>query len=135
MTIRTLFALLLASAVVLPTRAVRPSAQGGDQSLDGIGETGLTARYVLGSNAEDSSRNNFHAALRGSGGAFVEDSRFGRALQLTGNGSYVQLPGQALNGEDTISVTAWVFLASGASGTVFDFGQDAATRFLATAGR
>jgi DUF1680 family protein len=134
MTLRTLFALLLAGAVLLPPHAVRQAAQGGDQFLDGIGETGLAARYVLASNAEDASRNNLHAALRGSGGAFVEDSRFGRALQLTGNGSYVQLPGQALNGEDTISVTAWVFLASGASGTVFDFGQDAATRFLATAG-
>jgi len=134
MTVRTFFALFLASAVVLSARSVSETAQGGDQFLDGIGETGLAARYVLASNAEDSSRNNFHATLRGSGGTFVEDSRFGRALQLTGNGAYVQLPGQALNGEDTVSVTAWLFLASGASGTVFDFGQDAATRFHATAG-
>ena len=91
-------------------------SQGGDQFLDGIGETALVARYVLGGNAEDSSRNNFHASLRGSGGAFVEDSRFGRALELSGNGSYVQLPGQALAGEDTISVAGWLYLPTGASG-------------------
>ena len=44
------------------------AAQGGDQFLDGIGETGLVARYVLNANAEDSSRNQFHATLRGNGG-------------------------------------------------------------------
>ncbi len=92
------------------------AAQGGDQFLDGIGETALVARYVLNGNTEDSSRNHFHAALRGSGGAFVEDARFGRALELSGNGSHVQLPGNALTGEDTISVTGWLYLPTGASG-------------------
>ena len=45
---------------------VEQSTQGGDQILDGIGETSLVARYQLDSNAEDSSRNQFHASLRGS---------------------------------------------------------------------
>ena len=49
--------------------------QGGDQILDGIGETGLIARYVLNGNVEDSSRNQFHGALRGNGGSFVEDGQ------------------------------------------------------------
>jgi uncharacterized protein len=106
-------------------------AQGGDQFLDGIGETALVARYVLGVNTEDSSRNNLHASLQGSGGAFVEDSRFGRALELPGNGSYVQLPGLALAGEDTISVTGWLYLPTGASGPFFDFGQGLSARMFA----
>ena len=108
-------------------------AQGGDQFLDGIGETGLVARYVLNANAEDASRNQFHAALRGSGGTFVDDEQFRRALLLTGDGSHLQLPGETLTGEDTISVTAWLFLPTGASGPFFDFGQSASTRFYAVA--
>ena len=71
----------------------RRRRQGGDQFLDGIGETGLIARYVLNGNAEDSSRNQFHAALRGTGGTFVEDAPFRRVLLLTGDGSHLQLPG------------------------------------------
>jgi len=108
-------------------------AQGGDQFLDGIGETALVARYVLNGNVEDSSRNHFHATLRGTGGAFVEDPRFGRALELTGSGSHVQLPGNALNGEDTISITGWLYLPTGASGPFFDLGQAASARIFAGA--
>jgi DUF1680 family protein len=132
MTTRILFALLLTGSAALPARTIRQTAQGGDQFLDGIGETALTARYVFSGSAEDSSRNHFHAALHGNGTAFVEDSRFGRALQLTGNGSYVQLPGHALAGEDTISVTGWLFLTTGASGPFFDFGQNASSRLFAS---
>jgi DUF1680 family protein len=106
-------------------------SQGGDQFLDGIGETALVARYVLGGNVEDSSRNNFHASLRGSGGAFVEDSRFGRVLELSGSDAYVQLPGHALAGEDAVSVTGWLYLPTGASGPFFDFGQSASARMFA----
>ena len=83
---------------------------GGDQFLDGIGETALVARYVFNGNAEDRSRNNLHAALRGDGTAFVQDPRFGQTvLQLSGKGGYVQLPGQALSGEDAMSVTRLAF--------------------------
>lgn len=104
------------------------------QFLDGIGETGLIARYVLNGNPEDSSRNQFHAAMRGTGRTFVEDEAR-RVLLLTGDGSHLQLPAAALSGEDTISVTAWLFLPTGASGPIFDFGQSAADRIYAESGR
>jgi uncharacterized protein len=124
MTARVFIAALLAATT---------AAQGGDQFLDGIGETGLVARYVLNANVEDASRNQFHASTRGNGGTFVDDEQFRRALLLTGDGSHLQLPGDTLTGEDTISVTAWLFLPTGASGPVFDFGQNASTRLYAVA--
>ena len=124
MTARVFMAALLAAIT---------AAQGGDQFLDGIGETGLVARYVLNANAEDASRNQFHATLRGNGGTFVDDEQFRRTLLLTGDGSHLQLPGETLTGEDTLSVTAWLFLPTGASGPVFDFGQNASTRLYAVA--
>ena len=130
--------LLLASTVLVGLAIVHgapQTPQGGDQFLDGIGETGLVARYVLGGNAEDSSRNQFHAALRGSGAEFVDDGQFRRVLLLTGDGSYVQLPGQTLTGEDTISIAGWLFLPTGAAGPIFDLGQNATSRLFAVAGR
>ncbi len=134
---RVLAALALTVSMVLLSlaHAVHQGAQQGDQFLDGIGETGLIARYVLNGNAEDSSRNQFHAALRGNGGTFVEDAPPRRVLLLTGDGSHLELPGDALAGEDAISVTAWLFLPTGASGHVFDFGQSASTRLFAEATR
>src|SRR5512145_1984036 len=132
---RVLATMLLTASTVLLTLAhtVHDGIQGGDQFLDGIGETALVARYVLAGNAEDSSRNQVHAVLRGGGATFVEDDRFGRALLLTGDGSHLQLPGDALAGEDTISVTGWLFLPTGASGPFFDFGQNSSTRLFAVA--
>ncbi len=146
MTSRVLFAVLLTATSCLVAlagpstllrapsdvegRGAREDAQGGDQFLDGIGETGLVARYVLNGNAEDSSRNQFHATVRGTGGAFVDDEQFRRVLLLTGDGSHLQLPGETLAGEDTISVTGWLYLPTGASGPFFDFGQSAATQAL-----
>src|SRR5436190_7739482 len=103
------------------------SAQSGDAFLDGIGETSLVARYALQDNAEDSSRNQAHATVRGTGN-FVDDPMFQRALLLTGDGSHAQLPATALDNEDTITVTTWLFLPTGGSGPVFDFGRDAANR-------
>ena len=108
--------------------------QGGDQFLDGIGETGLIARYILSGNPEDSSRNQLHGTLRGTGGTFIEDEAR-RVLLLTGDGSHLQLPADALSGEDTLSVTAWLFLPTGASGHVFDFGQNPANRMYAEASK
>ena len=132
---RIFFILVLTIFTVSPAFTEREMAQvatGGDQFLDGIGETALIARYMFNGNAEDRSRNNFHATLRGTGAAFVEDSRFGSVLHLPGNGSYVQLPGNALTGEDTISVTGWLFLNSDAPGQrFFDFGQNAANSLFA----
>ena len=132
---RGFFAGLLAASSMLLAHPVPTGQQGGDQFLDGIGETALIARYALAGNAEDSSRNQFHAALRGTGGEFVDDPQFRRALLLTGDGSHVQLPGRTLTAEEAVTVTAWLFLPTGASGTVFDFGQNAANRLFAMASR
>jgi DUF1680 family protein len=128
--------LFIAAALTATTCLVglaRGAGQGGDQFLDGIGETSLVARYVLDGNVEDGSRNQFHATVRGDGGTFVDDEQFRRALLLTGDGSHLQLPGQTLNGEDTISVTAWLYLPTGASGPFFDFGQSESNRLFAVA--
>ena len=87
MRMRIFFILVLTSFTVSAAFTEREMAQvvtGGDQFLDGIGETALIARYLFNGNAEDRSRNNFHATLRGTGAAFVEDSRFGRVLQPAG---------------------------------------------------
>ena len=107
------------------------AGQGGDQFLDGIGETSLIARYVFNGNAEDSSRNQLHAKLLGPSGAFVEDGPPRRVLLLTGDGSYVQLPSAALAGEDAVAVVGWLYLPTRATGPVFDFGQGPATRLFA----
>jgi DUF1680 family protein len=132
MTARLLIAASLTATTCLVGLA-RGAGQDGDQFLDGIGETGLVARYVLDGDGEDASRNQFHATVRGNGGTFVDDEQFGRALLLTGDGSYLELPGQTLNGEDTISVTAWLYLPTGASGPIFDFGQNTSSRLFALA--
>ena len=120
-----------AAVLLAPVLVGLLAAQGGDQFLDGIGETALVARYLFSGNAEDSSRHHLHATLRGSGAAYVEDARFGRVLELTGSGGYVQLPGHAVAGEDAISVALWLYLPTGASGPVFDFGQNASSRLSA----
>jgi len=133
---RLVFGILVTSVTVLLAVAhgVDQQSQGGDQFLDGIGETSLVARYQLQNNPEDSSRNQFHATLKGTAN-FVEDPSFTRALLITGDGSYAELPGKTLEGEDTISVTGWVFLPTGASGPVFDFGRDESNRLFATASK
>jgi DUF1680 family protein len=143
MNVRGLFVAWLAATCCLVALArgtpdaaqaqAQAQAQGGDQIVDGIGETSLVARYVLAANPEDASRNQFHASLRGNGGTFVNDDQFRRALLLTGDGSHLQLPGEALTGEDTISVIGWLFVPTGASGPFFDFGQNASTRLSAIA--
>ena len=128
---RILLAVILPIVLASPAFHAFDASQGGDQFLDGIGETALVARYAFRGNTEDSSRNNFHATLRGAG-EFIEDTRFGRVLEVAGSGAYVQLPGQALTGEDTISVTGWFYLPTGATGPLFDFGQSASSRIFAT---
>lgn len=133
---RFIFALLLLAsaggAIVSSSAASVPasSIQGGDQFLDGIGETSLIARYLFNGNAEDASRNQLHATLRGPGPVFVEDGA-SRALLFTGDGSHAQLPANALAGEDALAVTGWFYLPTRASGPLFDFGQDVGTRLFA----
>ena len=109
-------------------------SDGGEQFLDGMGETALVARYLLNGNTADRSRNGYQATLRGSGGAFVEDRQFGTVLSLPGTGgAFVQIPGESLEGLDTLTVTGWVFLRSAAPWQrFFDFGSNTTTNFFCT---
>lgn len=109
------------------------SAQGGDQILDGIGETGLIARYIFKADASDWSRNNFHTTINGSDFRFVEDSLFGNVLSLNGNSEvFIAIPGESVTGEESLSITGWIFLRSAKSGQMFfDFGKDGMSHFFA----
>ncbi len=120
-----------AAVLLAPAIIGLAAGQGGDQFLDGIGETALVARYLFNGNTDDASRNHLHATLHGSGAVFVADERFGRVLELAGSGGYVQVPGRALAGEDALSVAGWLYLPTGASGPVFDLGQSVSSRFFA----
>lgn len=124
---------LLMSLALSPMASVAQSADG-DQILDGIGETALVCRYLFDGNTQDRSRNGRNAALRNAGTGFVQDSRFGRVLSLTGgNGGYIAIPGDALKGVDTISITGWVFLNSDTPWQrFFDFGRTDAAYFFCT---
>jgi len=122
--------LVVSAIVVAVAQNQQNAAQGGDQFLDGIGETGLIARYQFNGSPEDSSRNQLHATLRGTSPVFVEDGTR-RVLLLTGDGSYVQLPAEAFDGEDAVAVVGWLYLPTRATGPVFDFGQNAASRLYA----
>ncbi len=128
---RVVLAVVLAISTlgaVIAQNTAQSQQSGGDQFLDGIGETALIARYVLNGNAEDSSRNQLHATLRGTGPVFVEDGPQRRVLLLTGDGSYLQLPAEAFDGEDAIALVGWLYLPTRATGPIFDFGQDSRTR-------
>lgn len=107
-------------------------AQNGDQILDGIGETGMIARYVFDGDARDWSRNNLHA-IQGTEARFVNDNRFGRVLSLAGDSSaYVSLPGEALTDLESLSISGWIYLRSEQPGQrFFDFGKDATSHFFA----
>ena len=95
-------------------------AQGGDQILDGIGETGLIARYVFNGDLKDWSRNNLHARFGGAEPSFVDDNRFGKVLSLTGDvSSYVLLPGDALSDFESLSISGWLYLRSNQPGQRF----------------
>ncbi len=69
MKIYRLFLGILISFFALVTSSVH--AQGGDQILDGIGETALIARYTFTRDASDRSRNNFNGSIQGSDFEFV----------------------------------------------------------------
>jgi DUF1680 family protein len=104
---------------------------GGDQIIDGIGETALVTRHVFRGNERDSSRNAQHARLQGEGGSYERDPQFGRVLSLPGgNGAYVQIPGPVLDGLDTISVSGWFQLKSGEPAPLFAFGPGAVSNFF-----
>ncbi|TCD25613.1 hypothetical protein EZ456_15255 [Pedobacter psychrodurus] len=108
-------------------------AQNGDQILDGIGETGMSARYIFNGDAKDWSRNNFHAKFQGDGVKFINDSRFGKVLSLSGdNNSFVTVPGEALTDIESLSISGWIYLRSKQPGQYFfDFGKDVTKHFFA----
>ncbi|TYP97138.1 DUF1680 family protein [Sphingobacterium allocomposti] len=109
-------------------------AQNGDQILDGIGETGMIARYLFNGDLKDWSRNSLHAKHPGDGGAkFVKDDQFGQVLSLAGSSDdFVSIPGEALNDLESLSVSGWIYLRTDQPGQrFFDFGQDATRHFSA----
>ena len=69
--------------------------------------------------------------MRGAGAVFVQDASGGQVLLLTGDGSHVTVPADALAGEDAITGAGWLYRPTGASGPIFDFGQGPATRLHA----
>lgn len=109
------------------------SAQNGDQILDGIGETGLIARYILKGDVKDWSRNNLHASIKGSDFKFVKDELFGSVLSLPGDSEvFLTIPGESVNGQESLSITGWIYLRSAKSGQLFfDFGKDSISHFFA----
>lgn len=120
--------------VAVLARGIGPAqAQNGDQILDGIGETGMIARYLFNGDLRDWSRNNLHARFAGAEPAFVNDNRFGRVLSLSGdNNAFVTIPGEALTDLESLSISGWIYLRSKQPGQrFFDFGRDATKRFFA----
>lgn len=107
-------------------------AQSGDQILDGIGETDLIARYVFDGDTKDWSRNNWHGKVMGSGAKFENDEQFGKVLSLPANSkTFVSLPGGAVIGEESISISGWVFIRSTQLDQQFlDFGKSAKSHFF-----
>src|SRR5687767_13772458 len=107
-------------------------AQTGDQILDGIGETGMIARYLFNGDLKDWSRINLHAKVQGEA-QFVTDTRFGKVLSLNGdNNAFVTLPGEVLTDLESLIISGWINLRSTNKGQrFFDFGKNAAKRFTA----
>ncbi|TDE11258.1 beta-L-arabinofuranosidase domain-containing protein [Dyadobacter psychrotolerans] len=107
--------------------------QSGDQILDGIGETGMISRYRFDGDVKDWSRNNLHGKYQGADAGFVNDSRFGKVLSLSGeNNSFVTIPTEALTDLESLSLSGWVLMRSKQPGQLFfDFGRDANRHFFA----
>ena len=126
---------LLSLAILTGTVPIYAQGGGGDQFLDGIGETALIARYLFNGDVKDWSRNSYHASLQGDLGAFVEDEKFGKVLSLPGvkNGAYVQVPGQALIGAESLSITGWINVKDYTPWQrFFDLGQGTGRYFYCT---
>ena len=125
-----LFVGVMLSLCALGTTTV--NAQGGDQILDGIGETGMIARYIFKADANDWSRNNLHASIKGTDFRFVPDSLFGNVLSLTGDSeTYISIPEGALTDEESVSIAGWIYLRSAKTGQLFfDFGKDSQMHFF-----
>ncbi|NQD71509.1 hypothetical protein HP439_12320 [Sphingobacterium shayense] len=109
-------------------------AQSGDQILDGIGETGMIARYVFDGNLKDWSRNNLHAEFQSANINFVQDEKFGKVLSLAGGpNDYVVLPSGTLSNLESLSISGWLLLRSSQQGQYFfDFGKNHDQHFFAS---
>ena len=109
-------------------------AQSGDQILDGIGETGMIARYVFDGNLKDWSRNNLHAEFQSANIKFVQDDKFGKVLSLAGGpNDYVVLPSGTLSNLESLSISGWLLLRSSQQGQYFfDFGKNHDQHFFAS---
>ncbi|WP_228850791.1 beta-L-arabinofuranosidase domain-containing protein [Aegicerativicinus sediminis] len=94
--------------------------------MDGIGETGLIARYVLDGDLKDWSRNNMHAEFNGSGPIFVKDSLFKKVILLSDEDkNFISLPMEVVNDVESISITFWYNLHSmEPDQTLFDYGHN-----------
>lgn len=113
---------------------ITPSfSQGGDQILDGIGETSLISRYLFNGDVRDWSRNNLHGIIQGTDFGFVPDSLFGNVLSLAGESeTYISIPGEAVSGEESLTITGWIYLRTAGSGQIFfDFGKSSKSHFFA----
>ena len=129
--LQLLFRIILCAAVWSNSLGTA-KAQSGDQILDGIGETGMVARYVFNGDGKDWSRNNLHTKLQGADINFVNDGRFGKVLSLTGKGSFVTVPAAALTDLESLSISGWIYLRSNTAGQpFFDFGKDGTAHFFA----
>lgn len=106
-------------------------AQNGDQTLDGIGETGLVARYIFKGDIKDWSRNNLHATYKNGAASFVKDKQFGEVVMLPGQkNASISLPEGTLSDMESISISCWVYLPAGkGGGYLFDFGTDSNRHF------
>ena len=127
------FLLVFLFITVFMTGLNSVKAQSGDQILDGIGETGMVARYILNGDVKDWSRNNLHGKYQGSDPKFVSDKQFGKVLSLSGEeNSYVIIPQGALTDLESMSISGWVLLRSKKVGQrFFDFGKGANQHFFA----
>ncbi|MBS1604137.1 MAG: glycoside hydrolase family 127 protein [Bacteroidetes bacterium] len=122
---RKLFFRIMLFAAVLIQHVGIARAQNGDQILDGIGETGMIARYRLDGDLKDWSRNNLHATAQGSDVKFFNDQQFGRVLSLSGDSnSFIAIPQAAFSDLESISISVWIYPRSQRPGQrVFDFGR------------
>ncbi|MGO4912068.1 beta-L-arabinofuranosidase domain-containing protein [Leeuwenhoekiella sp. W20_SRS_FM14] len=107
-------------------------AQNGDQILDGIGETGLIARYIFDENVKDWSRNNLHATINTTENSYVEDPVFDKVLHLKATSkTYITLPAATLNDIESLSISGWIYLNSEIQNAAFfNFGKNTTTQFF-----
>lgn len=128
------FAKVILMVVALFGGANSVNAQSaGDQILDGIGETGMIARYVFDGNLRDWSRNSLHGKLQDGQPKFLKDEKFGNVLSLEGGkNDFVVLPDGTLTNLESLSISGWVNLRANQSGQfLFDFGKSTNQHFFA----